>query len=40
MADSIVTTKQGQFADLRRDFMVDGEIVMTTSSVWKLLGQD
>ncbi len=24
MADSIVTTKQGQFADTRRDFMVDG----------------
>jgi acyl-coenzyme A thioesterase PaaI-like protein len=25
---------------MRGDFTVNGEIVMTTSSVWKLLGQD
>ena len=28
------------FVFMRGDFTVNGEIVMTTSSVWKLLGQD
>jgi uncharacterized protein (TIGR00369 family) len=35
-----LTRRTRAFVFMRGDFTVNGEIVMTTSSVWKLLGQD
>jgi acyl-coenzyme A thioesterase PaaI-like protein len=35
-----LTRRTRGFVFMRGDFMVDGEIVMTAQSVWKLLGKD
>ncbi|HTT98791.1 MAG TPA: PaaI family thioesterase [Rhizomicrobium sp.] len=35
-----LTRRTRAFVFMRGDFTANGEIVMTTSSVWKLLGQD
>ena len=35
-----LTRRTRAFVFMRGDFTVNGEIVMTTSSVWKMLGQD